>query len=211
MEGRATSLSPTLHTHTILPRAYFNRVFATIYMFAILSLLYRHALTLLHYSRSYSSSFLSLIMLLADIVLAFMWMTLKSFRMRPIIRQVYPENLEKIIARKDYPAIDIFICTADPFKEPPMNVVNTALSVMAYDYPPQKLSIYVSDDGGSELTLFAFMEAAKFARLWLPFCRKYNVMETCPDVYFRSSYKECDEAEEIKVINHTFCLLNLLN
>ncbi|KAE8722487.1 hypothetical protein F3Y22_tig00013960pilonHSYRG00133 [Hibiscus syriacus] len=29
-----------------------------------------------------------------------------------------------------------------PIVEPPMNVVNTALSLMAYDYPADKLSIY---------------------------------------------------------------------
>lgn len=101
---------------------------------------------------------------------------------------------------KDFPAIDIFICTADPYKEPPINVVNTALSLMAYDYPPEKISVYVSDDGGSELTLFAFMEAAKFAKIWLPFCRDNNIMDRCPEAYFSSDGHESPESEEIKVI-----------
>lgn len=199
-DSATTSKTPTLHTSRFLRRTHFNRVFAVIYTFAFLALLYRHALTLLLYSPTFSSKFISVFMLLADVLLGFMWITMQSFRMRPMIRQVFPENLKKIISRKDFPTIDIFICTADPFKEPPIDVVNTALSVMAYDYPPEKISVYVSDDGGSELTLFAFMEAAKFARDWLPFCRKNSVMERCPDVFFRSNYQECSETEEIKVI-----------
>ncbi|GJV35145.1 cellulose synthase-like protein G3, partial [Tanacetum coccineum] len=129
-----------------------------------------------------------------------MWATTISFRLRPIMRQVYPENLEKTLRKKDYPSIDIFICTADPYKEPPMNVVNTALSLMAYDYPPEKLSVYVSDDGGSNLTLFAFIEAAKFAKIWLPFCRDNNIVDRCPEAYFSSHNHGQDEfdSEDIK-------------
>ncbi|KAE8658537.1 hypothetical protein F3Y22_tig00116971pilonHSYRG00750 [Hibiscus syriacus] len=58
---------------------------------------------------------------------------------------------------------------------------------MAYDYLADKLSIYVLDDRGSALTLFAFMEAAKLASWWLPFCREHNVMERSPDVYFEAN------------------------
>nr|GME00518.1 cellulose synthase-like protein G3 [Ipomoea batatas] len=94
--------------------------------------------------------------------------------------------------------MDVFICTADPTKEPPLDVVNTALSVMAYDYPPEKISVYVSDDGGSELTLFAFMEAAKFARHWLPFCRENKVVDRCPDVFFSSGYGASLHSQKLK-------------
>ncbi|ONI07493.1 hypothetical protein PRUPE_5G123600 [Prunus persica] len=72
----------------------------------------------------------------------------------------------------NFPALDVFICNADPDKEPPMNVVNTALSVMAYDYPTDKVSVYVSDECGSALTLFAFVESSKFARHWLLFVER---------------------------------------
>ncbi|KAG6389715.1 hypothetical protein SASPL_151188 [Salvia splendens] len=68
--------------------------------------------------------------------------------MNPVHRHEHPEHLEKALDRRDFPGLDIFICTADPFKEPPIDVVNTALSVMAYDYPAEKVSVYVSDDGG---------------------------------------------------------------
>ena len=46
-------------------------------------------------------------------------------------------------------ALDVFICTTDPYKEPPIRLVSTALSIMAYDYPTEKISVYVSDDVGS--------------------------------------------------------------
>ncbi|KAI3688838.1 hypothetical protein L2E82_46709 [Cichorium intybus] len=62
------------------------------------------------------------------------------------------------------------VCTTNPFREPPVRVVNIALSVMAYEYPMKKLLVNVWDVGGSQLTLFAFMEAAKFAKHCLPYC-----------------------------------------
>ncbi|KAK9145602.1 hypothetical protein Sjap_005505 [Stephania japonica] len=81
-----------------------------------------------------------------------------------------------------------------------MSVVNTALSVMAYEYPTDKISVYVSDDGGSKLTLFAFMEAANFARYWLPFCREKRLVETSPEAYFRRSHGCSSKDEQMKTI-----------
>ena len=37
--------------------------------------------------------------------------------------------------KSDFPALDVFICTADLYKEPPIRLVSIALLVMAYDYP----------------------------------------------------------------------------
>ncbi|KAK8325064.1 hypothetical protein V6Z11_A11G024200 [Gossypium hirsutum] len=45
------------------------------------------------------------------------------------------ENIEKFLEPSDLPGLDVFICTADLYKDPPTRVVNTALSVMAYEYP----------------------------------------------------------------------------
>lgn len=83
-----------------------------------------------------------------------------------------------------------------------MGTVNTALSVMAYDYPPEKVSVYVSDDGGAQATLFAFMEAAKFARHWLPFCMDNRLVERCPEVYFSSPCysSSTPEADKLKML-----------
>ncbi|KAF8380020.1 hypothetical protein HHK36_027489 [Tetracentron sinense] len=194
-----SSPPPLLHTLEVMRRAGLNRVFALVYTCGILALLYHHSLALLHSTTLLSFS-LTLSLLLSDAVLAFMWSTTQSCRMRPIRRRAFPENLTRVVNESQFPAMDVFVCTADPFKEPPMSVVNTALSVMAYDYPPEKMSVYVSDDGGSELTLFAFMEAAKFAAHWLPFCRMNRIEERCPDAYFGSNQAGVFEAEKLKMM-----------
>ena len=54
-----------------------------------------------------------------------------------------------VMKKSGFLALDVFICTADPYKEPPIRLVSTALSIMAYDYPTEKISVYVSDDVGS--------------------------------------------------------------
>lgn len=164
-----------------------NRVFAFIYSCAILALFYHHAIHLLTRPNTLSSTAAAVSLLIADVILAFTWFTAQLFRMFPVQWKEYPDNLGQVFrAAEDFPPLDVFVCTADPYKEPPLGVVNTVLSVMGYEYPPEKVSVYVSDDGGSQVTLFAFMEAAKFAREWLPFCRKNKVVDRSPDAYFLS-------------------------
>lgn len=207
MEGLRDSASTKngspLHTTKLMRRTAVNRAFAVLYTSGIIALLYHHALKLTK-ATSISTFALSLALLLSDVVLAFMWATTQSCRMKPIRRREFPENLKEVSAKgKKLPALDVFICTADPYKEPPMSVVNTALSVMAYDYPTEKISVYVSDDGGSQLTLFAFMEASKFAGHWLPFCRSKNIVARSPEVYFASDHPSSSETEKIKTMYYS--------
>ncbi|KAJ4773003.1 Cellulose synthase-like protein [Rhynchospora pubera] len=84
----------------------------------------------------------------------------------------------------DLPGIDVFVSTADPDKEPVLVTANTILSILAADYPVEKLACYVSDDGGSLLTYEALAEAAMFANAWVPFCRKHNIEPRNPESYF---------------------------
>ncbi|KHN11971.1 Cellulose synthase-like protein D4 [Glycine soja] len=86
--------------------------------------------------------------------------------------------------RSDLPGMDVFVSTADPEKEPPLTTANTILSILAVDYPVEKLACYVSDDGGALLTFEAMAEAASFADLWVPFCRKHNIEPRNPESYF---------------------------
>lgn len=181
-----------LHSHKVDPLTLFIRLHTLLYSAALLALFYRHL------TAPPLSSTSSLLLILADLTLAFMWALSLSFRWRPLSRQEHPDRL--IHEAVDLLPLDIFICTADPWKEPPMTVVNTALSVMAYDYPPQKLSVYVSDDGGSDLTLFAFMEAAKFARHWLPYCRENGLDQRAPHAYFESCTKDIAGSEKMKIM-----------
>lgn len=221
MEGQLTATTTPLHSHKLLRRTTFNHLYMVVYATALLSFLYHHLTTLLNTS-STSYFIISFLLLLSDLILAFSWVCTQSFHFRPIRRQEYPEKLTFKEGKKQLipavgnkeliPAVDIFICTADPHKEPPIGTVNTALSVMAYDYWPEKISVYVSDDGGSQATLFALMEAAKFARHWLPFCRENNVVERCPQAYFNGSFypNRSLEGDKMKVFNlHTssICLI----
>lgn len=84
----------------------------------------------------------------------------------------------------DLPGVDLFVSTADPEKEPPLVTVNTILSILAVDYPVEKLACYISDDGGALLTFEAMAEAAGFADLWVPFCRKHDIEPRNPESYF---------------------------
>ncbi|KAL9316753.1 hypothetical protein ACSQ67_017754 [Phaseolus vulgaris] len=74
----------------------------------------------------------------------------------------------------------------DAVVEPPMMVINTVLSVMAYDYPAEKLSVYLSDDGGSDVTFYALLQASSFAKHWIPFCKRFKVEPRSPAAYFNT-------------------------
>ncbi|KAK1258044.1 Cellulose synthase-like protein G3 [Acorus gramineus] len=190
------SLQATKSLHTIQPNPYTTliRAHILVYTCAIAALLFHRTRSLLN-----SPTFLSIALFIADLIFAFLSVTAQAFRWRPIRRTTYPENLAYIVPEEELPLLDVFLCTADPYKEPPISVVNTALSVMTvFDYPMEKMSVYVSDDGGSELTLFAFMEAARFACHWLPFCRENKIQERCPEVYFGSMGG--DKSKEMKMM-----------
>ncbi|XP_009384732.2 cellulose synthase-like protein D2 [Musa acuminata AAA Group] len=88
--------------------------------------------------------------------------------------------------KSDLPGIDVFVSTADPEKEPVLVTANTILSILAADYPVEKLACYVSDDGGALLTFEAMAEAASFAYIWVPFCRKHGIEPRNPESYFSS-------------------------
>ncbi|KAL6332717.1 hypothetical protein AAG906_010057 [Vitis piasezkii] len=101
--------------------------------------------------------------------------------------------LSELWYEKVLPGIDIFVCTANPIIEPPTMVINTVLSVMAYDYLPEKLSVYLSDDCGSCLTFYALLEASQFSKLWLPLCKKFKVKPRCPEAYLSSTPEPNDD------------------
>lgn len=82
------------------------------------------------------------------------------------------------------PGVDVFICTADPKMEPPNLVINTVLSVLSCNFPSEMLSVYLSDDGGSQFTFYALLEASRFSKYWIPFCKKFKVELRAPEAYF---------------------------
>ncbi|OMO92762.1 Cellulose synthase [Corchorus capsularis] len=110
------------------------------------------------------------------------WGIIVNCKWNPVDFKTYPENVDKRFP--DLPNVDMFVTTADPVLEPPIITVNTILSLLAVDYPAEKLACYVSDDGCSPLTFYSVVEASKFAKLWVPFCKKYNIQVRAPFRYF---------------------------
>lgn len=140
--------------------------------------------------------------LVCEIWFAFSWLLDQLPKLCPVNRvadlDVLKEKFEtpgpgNPTGKSDLPGIDVFVSTADPEKEPPLVTANTILSILAADYPVEKLSCYVSDDGGALLTFEAMAEAASFANLWVPFCRKHEIEPRNPESYFslkRDPYKK---------------------
>ncbi|TYH55813.1 hypothetical protein ES332_D09G261900v1 [Gossypium tomentosum] len=162
-----------------------NRTHAILHSIAILLLIhYRLSFFFQHPQNITIPTLPWLLIFVSELILSFAWFLQQACRWRPVYRTVFPERLA---ADDKLPAIDVFICTADPNKEPSVEVMNTVISAMALDYPPENLHVYISDDAGSDATLRCTKEAWNFAKYWVPFRRKYGLVTACPDVYFSSS------------------------
>ncbi|KAI6672790.1 hypothetical protein NL676_000696 [Syzygium grande] len=131
--------------------------------------------------------------LLCESWFTFVWVLVISTKWSPVSYKTYPERILQRVT--ELPPVDVFVTTADPQLEPPIITVNTVLSLMALDYPAHKLACYVSDDGCSPLTFYSLMEAAKFAKLWVPFCKKYNIQLRAPFRYFAGNTKTLSSEE----------------
>lgn len=187
MEG-----SLPLHICYVNPLSIFiNRSHTFIHSIALALLIYYRASFLFQHPKSSATPILPwLLVFVAELVLSFIWLIGQAYRWRPVSRTVFPERLPE---DDKLPAIDVFIFTVDPNKEPTLKVMNTVLSAMALDYPQGKLHVYVSDDGGSPVTLQGLKEAWRFAKWWLPFCRRYRIKTRCPEAYFSASNDDDDE------------------
>ncbi|KAL3812498.1 hypothetical protein ACJIZ3_013766 [Penstemon smallii] len=158
-----------------------NRLHMFLHGIALLSLFYYRITTLIHNDNIPLLPYI--LVFITELILSFIWLLSQASNWKPITRKVYIERLPE---NEKLPSIDVFICTADPNKEPSLGVMNTIISALALDYPSDnnKLNVYLSDDGGSFVTLLAVKEAWKFAKFWISFCRKYEVMNRCPEAYF---------------------------
>lgn len=211
------STTSLLHKTTVHHRlAAGNRVHIFFHLLLILSIFYYRFSSYIDIETTSSynkfSTFAWTCMIIAELILTLAWFFTQSFRWRPLTRNVFPENLSGDI---DLPGVDIFVCTADPVKEPTLEVMNTVISAMSLDYPPEKLAVYLSDDGGAAVTLHGMREAAVFARWWVPFCKKYDVKTRAPGAYFSglSGGDECvhggEFQDEVKEIQVSFLFLTL--
>ncbi|XP_008794369.1 cellulose synthase A catalytic subunit 9 [UDP-forming]-like [Phoenix dactylifera] len=125
---------------------------------------------------------------ICEIWFAISWILDQFPKWFPIDRETYLDRLSLRYEREGEPSmlspVDLFVSTVDPLKEPPLVTANTVLSILAVDYPVDKVSCYVSDDGSSMLTFESLSETAEFARRWVPFCKKFNIEPRAPEMYF---------------------------
>lgn len=125
---------------------------------------------------------------ICEIWFAVSWILDQFPKWCPIERETYLDRLslryEKDGKSSELADVDIFVSTVDPLKEPPLITANTVLSILAVDYPVDKVACYVSDDGAAMLTFEALSETSEFARKWVPFCKKYNIEPRAPEWYF---------------------------
>ncbi|KAG2700100.1 hypothetical protein I3760_07G217500 [Carya illinoinensis] len=126
--------------------------------------------------------------IICEIWFALSWLLDQFPKWSPINRETYLDRLVLRYDRDGEPSqlapVDVFVSTVDPLKEPPLITANTVLSILAVDYPVDKVSCYVSDDGSAMLTFEALSETAEFARKWVPFCKKHNIEPRAPEFYF---------------------------
>ncbi|XP_024020100.1 probable cellulose synthase A catalytic subunit 3 [UDP-forming] [Morus notabilis] len=129
-----------------------------------------------------------LISVICEVWFALSWILDQFPKWIPVERETYLDRLslryEKGGEACQLSPVDIFVTTVDPLKEPPIVTANTVLSILAVDYPVEKVSCYVSDDGASILTFESLSETSEFARKWVPFCKKFNIEPRAPEWYF---------------------------
>ncbi|XP_020576475.1 cellulose synthase A catalytic subunit 4 [UDP-forming] [Phalaenopsis equestris] len=129
---------------------------------------------------------------ICEVWFAFSWVLDQFPKWSPIGRETYIDTLAARYEMEGEPcelaAVDFFVSTVDPLKEPPLITANTVLSILAVDYPVEKVSCYVSDDGAAMLTFEAMAETAEFARKWVPFCKKYLIEPRAPEFYFSQKF-----------------------
>ncbi|QHO56162.1 hypothetical protein HN873_007364 [Arachis hypogaea] len=157
----------------------FKRVIDVLILILLLLLLGDRVISLVNNYR-----FHWLVVLICESWFTLGWIFTITTQWNPATIKTYPERLLQRLQLQELPAVDLFVTTADPVLEPPIMTVNTVLSLLAMEYPSDKLACYVSDDACSPLTFYALQEASKFAKHWVPFCKKFNVQVRAPFKYF---------------------------
>ncbi|XP_004288455.1 PREDICTED: cellulose synthase-like protein G2 [Fragaria vesca subsp. vesca] len=191
MDQSSSTTSPMNLCHVNKLTIFINRTYTAIHSLALSFLLYYRA-SFFFFHDTKTPTLPWLIVFAAELTLSFHWLLSQAFYWRPVSRTVFPERLPE---DDKLPAVDVFICTADPEKEPPVEVMNTVISAMALDYPPEKLHVYLSDDGGADVTLHGMREAWTFAKRWIPFCKRYKIKCRSPKAYFSAAEDENEDGD----------------
>uniref|UniRef100_A0A803LMF8 Uncharacterized protein n=1 Tax=Chenopodium quinoa TaxID=63459 RepID=A0A803LMF8_CHEQI len=151
MENSHTHATSLHHCHVHKLKAVLYILHSLSHFLAIVAIFYYRAIFFLDKAGFKLIPFLLwFVLFAAELLLSFIWFLKQPFYWWPVTRTVFTESLPK---DEKLPGIDIFICTTDPKKEPTFEVMNTVISAMSLDYPAEKLSVYLSDDGGASVTL----------------------------------------------------------
>ncbi|XP_047341033.1 cellulose synthase A catalytic subunit 2 [UDP-forming]-like [Impatiens glandulifera] len=130
--------------------------------------------------------------IICEIWFAVSWIFDQFPKWFPIERETYLDRLSLRYEKEGKPSelapVDVYVSTVDPLKEPPLITANTVLSILAVDYPVDKVACYVSDDGAAMLTFEALSETSEFARKWVPFCKKFSIEPRAPEWYFGQKF-----------------------
>ncbi|KAK8952247.1 putative cellulose synthase A catalytic subunit 9 [UDP-forming] [Platanthera zijinensis] len=124
---------------------------------------------------------------ICEIWLTISWILDQFPKWYPIDRETFLDRLSLRYEKEEESQladIDIFVNTLDPKKDNPLATVNAVLSILAVDYPADKVSCYVSDDVAAILNFEALSETSLFARKWVPFCKKFSIEPRAPEWYF---------------------------
>ncbi|WVZ22624.1 hypothetical protein V8G54_001168 [Vigna mungo] len=117
---------------------------------------------------------------MCEVWFALSWILDQFPKWFPITRETYFNCLSMRFEREGEPnllaSVDVYVSIMDPLKEPSIIAANTVLSILAVDYPVDKVV--------SMLLFDALSETSKFARRWVPFCKKYSIEPRAPEFYF---------------------------
>uniref|UniRef100_A0A0D9WRU6 Uncharacterized protein n=1 Tax=Leersia perrieri TaxID=77586 RepID=A0A0D9WRU6_9ORYZ len=112
-----------------------------------------------------------------ELWLAASWLISHLPKLSPANRATYPDMLAAVPS--GLAGVDVFVSAAGT-----LATANAVLSVLAADYPAGGMSCYVHDDGADVAVFESLFEAARFARRWVPFCRRHGVVPRAPELYF---------------------------
>lgn len=174
------------------PSAVVNRSYSLLHSIAITGIIY-YRFSSLHNPISIPH----LLVFASQLLLSLLWLLNQAYLWRPVSRTTFPENFQE--NNKNLPAIGVLVCTADPEREPPVEVMNTVLSAMALDYPPHKLSVYLSDDWGSAVTLHGTRQAWLFAWSWFPVATMIMALVMMTMLIFKELNSLKEEIDNVKV------------
>ncbi|KAL6657843.1 hypothetical protein ACP70R_005623 [Stipagrostis hirtigluma subsp. patula] len=128
------------------------------------------------------------ISMVGDLWFGLSWLLNQVAKLNPIKRvpdlALLKQQFDLPDGNSNLPRLDVFINTVDPINEPMIYTMNSILSILAADYPVDRHATYLSDDGGSIIHYEGLLETAKFAELWVPFCRKHCIEPRAPESYF---------------------------